>query len=45
MSGKYAVYLRDTGFADVDLTISTSGNLEYVSMTTSKYCPLRGVGP
>ena len=31
--------------ADVGLTISTSGNLEYVSMTTSKYCPLRDIGP
>ena len=31
--------------ADVDLTISTSGNLEFVSMTTSKYCQLRGIGP
>ena len=29
----------------VDLTISTSGNLELVSVATSKYCPLRGIGP
>jgi hypothetical protein len=32
-------------FAEVDVTISTSGNLEYVSVTTSKYCPLCGIGP
>ena len=32
-------------FAQVDVTISTSENLEYVSVTTSMYCPLCGIGP